>query len=314
MIYKTLLALIVVFLFLALQSNGKNKNETIFENNLDTIPNSKIKYKGDLSNNEKSYILTRDRMRRYFEKHKFKSWDDAIYKRQEDSVKELDRKLKYALTDVPLLKKMPKSYWEINNTNLYDEPLTSYDMLDGLRNWKTFDDSMPLFYTSNNLLYLYFKKDNITSLENLTPKKLEKIINATFCIDWTFTNFISYKLPSDSNTNAYAILGVGAQDYPFAPPNMLYIFISKDGYTYIKEKEIRKNPLKEIPACEKLKDSADAIERKYSSDMKLQDKYINRVVRKYCNCYLESLKYSKQYPRIQKLIDETYRDLQMRIE
>ena len=34
-----------------------------------------------------------------------------------------------------------------------------------------------------------------------------------------------------------------------------------------------------MPICEKLKDSATAIKGKYPVNMKLQDKYINRIVK-----------------------------------
>jgi hypothetical protein len=317
MIYKTLLAFIAISLLSAFHLKEKNQKGNLLEKNLDSIPIRKVdtaSTKKSLNKYESSFIVSRDRMRKYFKTPPLKGWDDAIDKRQNDSVYQLDKELKFVFKDVPLFKKLPKSYWEINNTNLNDEPLTSYDMLDGLVSSKAFDDSSLLFVTSNNLFYRYFKKDNITSLESLSPQKIEKIINATFYNDAVFTNFISNKLPSDSTTNAYAILGVGAQDYPFAAPNMLYILISKDGYTYIKEKDLRKNPLKEIPICEKLKDSASVLEGKYLRDTKLQEKYINRIVRQYCNCYLINLKYTKQYPKIQKLITDTYSDLQNRIK
>ncbi len=317
MIYKTLVAFTTISILSTLHLNAKNLKENHVLKNIDSIPTRKIdtaSTKRTLSKYESSFIVSRDRMRKYFKTPPMKGWDDAFDKRQKDSVNYLDRELKFAFKGVPIFKKMHKNYWAINNTNLNDEPLTSYDMLDGLVNWKDFDDSMPLFFTSNNLFYSYFKKDNITSLENLSPQKLEKIINATFCLDWNFTNFISYKLPSDPTTNAYAILGVGAQDYPFGPPDLLYILISKDSYTYIKEIFIRKNPIKKIPVCEKLKDSATVIEGKYPGNMKLQDKYINKIVRQYCNCYLVNLKHTKQYPRIQKMIDDAYIDLQNRIK
>ena len=315
MIYKTLIAFIAISFLSTFHLNEKNQNGNLVEKNLDSIPIRKVdtaSTKKSLNKYESSFIVSRDRMRKYFKTHPFKSWKDATYNRQIDSLKELKRELEFTFRDVPIYKKIPKIDWQISSETLFESEI-GYDMLDGLINWKAFEDSMPIFFTSNNLLYRYFKKDNITSMENLPSQKLEKIINASYCSDWTFTNFISYKLPSDSTTNAYAILGVGAQDYPFAPPDMLYILISKDGYTYIKEKDLRKNPLKEIPVCEKLKDSATVLEGKYLRDTKLQEKYINRIVRQYCNCYLVNLKYTKQYPKIQKLITDTYSDLQKRI-
>ena len=312
MIHKTLFTITIIILLLVYQAIGNNKIESSTEKKIDTIPTSKIKDKVKMVNDEKSYILTRDRMRKYFNIKKPINWDDDIYKRQKDSIKVLESKLKYLLGIAPIFKKTAKNNWQIS-IQLLDEPESNYDLLDGLINWKSFNDSLPHFYTSNNLLYKYFKKENIVSTKNLTPQKLERIINAVFCNDWNFTNFISYKLSSDSNTNAYAIIGVGAQDYPFAPPNLIYVLVSKDGYTYIKEKELRKNPLKAIPDCEKFKDSSSVIERKYS-DIKIQEKQMERVIKKYCDCYMEKLKFTNQYPRIQKMIDEMYSDLQNRIK
>ena len=312
MIHKTLFTITIIILFLAYQAIGNNKIESSTEKKIDTIPTSKIKEKVNMVNDEKSYILTRDRMRKYFNIKKPINWDDDIYNRQKDSIKVLESKLKYLLGIAPIFKKTAKNNWQIS-IQLLDEPESNYDLLDGLINWKSFNDSLPLFYTSNNLLYKYFKKENIVSTKNLTPQKLERIINAVFCNDWNFTNFISYKLPSDSNTNAYAIIGVGAQDYPFAPPNLIYVLVSKDGYTYIKEKGLRKNPLKPIPDCEKFKDSSSVIESKYR-DMKIQEKQMERVIKKYCHCYMEKLRFTNQYPHLQKMIDEMYSDLQNRIK
>lgn len=309
--YKLFILLTITFLYSSFQLKG---------NGLDTIPMKKaisldkIKDVQTLNKNEHLYIVTRDRMRMYFQKHKFKSWDDAIYKRQKDSLKELDRVLKHVFNDVPLYKKMPDNFWGINAETLYDEPLTSYDMLDGLYRWKSFEDSLPLFFTTDNLFYHYFKKDGISSFANLSSHQLEKIIYQTFFNDAVFTNFISYKLPSAASCNAYAILGLGAQDYPFAPPNLLYILISKGGNTYIRWKEIKNNLISPIPICEKLKDSATIVEKKYISDSKLQDKHVNQIVKMYCNCYSENIKLTKQYSKLQKMIDETYSDLLNRIK
>jgi len=303
MIGKTLLSLLLISVLSTILSKGKMQQEHILENNSDTIPtkkldtNNKAKSVINLSIYEKSYIIARNRIRK-----------NSKILNVQDSLKELGNQLMNILKFTPLAKKTNKNHWQINI-----EKEMGYDKLDGMINWNSFGDTMPLFFTTNNLLYQYFKKENITSMNHLTPEKLEKIINDAMCSDWVFTNFLSYKLPSDTTTNAYAILGIGAQDYPFAPPNDLYILISKNGYTYIIEKEIRKNFLNTFPICDKLMDSAIIILSKNSNNIKLEEKQVNRIVKMYSNCYIENLKQSKQYPRIQKVIDDTYSNLQNKI-
>jgi hypothetical protein len=243
---------------------------------------------------------------------------DPIIKREEDSVKELGRVLKQVFKDIPLYKKMPENFWKTNSYPFLDKDKIDYDLLDGFVNWNSFEDSLDLFFTTDNLIYHYFKKDGIVSLNSLTTLQLENIIQQTFYIDSKFTNFYSYKLPSEPSLNAYLIIGLSAQDYPFAPPDEMYILINKDGVTYIKsifrEREEKKYLIPAIPICERLKDSAYKFQSDMHSTIEEEDKKINPIVKMYCNCYSENLKHTPQYPALEKLIEDSYLKLQNMIK
>jgi len=264
-----------------------------------------------LIGDEKSYIKTRDRMIHFFKIHPAKRFDDKIYKQQEDSLKLLERSLKFIFKSSPLSIQLSNDSWKINLETLYDE--LGFGMLDGLNNFKTINDTTNIFYTSNILFYNYFKKDTINSTDNLTSKQLEKIINAAFYSDAYFTKFITYKLPSTTNIHVYAIIGTGTNDIPLSPPNELAIIVFTDKYLYIINKYLHSNQITGIPECEKICTNFYNNEGQ-NKNMKEWDKQLDKATEKYCNCYLEKLKYSGQYPRVQKMIDGMYEELKREIQ
>lgn len=259
---------------------------------------------------EIEYINVRNSYVEYFNSIEYSSITDKIYKQEEDSLNDLKNKLKDILKGSYIIDITKQG--EINLETLFEG--LGFGMLDGLTIKK---DSLKIFCTTEELLNNYFIESQSFKLDNLTAENTEYILNSIFYSGARISNFNFYRFPTNSNFQAYGMLGTVAQDIGPILPNNLYIILISDNFVYSIEKELNK-PIDEIAECKNFWDSINLEanrhlkiylssepqdEKELDKFMHLQDSAWNR----YCQCYQIEINETEQFQSIQK---ETERIIQ----
>jgi len=228
---------------------------------------------------------------------------DSLLRVDNEDLKELENRLR-----VILRKSHFSGQGKINLETLLG--FLGFGMLDGL----TFEkDSLRIFYTSKNIFLDYFRKENISQLDNLTPKNLEDIFQSAYSSDIHLSNYSSLKVQSKDNIQAFGMVGMYYQMIGPWPPEYLFVFVSNGNYIYMCEKHLKK-PIKEIDDCRsiynsKYQDAEKQLEVYHSSNLKDTTAFNNHLslweeaMVQYCNCYQKELKNDNQFVSIQKEID-----------
>lgn len=255
-------------------------------------------------NSEQEYLKTRNSYIKYFSS---KAWDDASFKQEKDSLKELEKKLREIMKDSPFNNKTEK----INLETLFEG--IGFGNLDGLIFNK---DSLTFFYTTKNLFMEYFRERRLNKYNALTSEEVENIFQSAFYSDAKLTNFTFIKIPSAENVQAYGMVGVVAQEISDIIPRVLLVFVSKGRFIYMVEKNIEIQ-ITQIPECKSVWDSSSLASQKKLETYRqsnLNDTLAFKKVidieqsgwDKYCDCYRKKLRNTAQFGTIQKQIDNLF--------
>ena len=295
--YAFLLMATILFASCSCISKRNQSNDTIIS---DTI-SSPMKSQSDLVSN---YISVRDKYIEHLQGiQKTTKNFDSLYKLDDNALLDLENKLKTILRE---------SQYSVKG-KIGLETLLGYMGFGGLDGLVFEQDSLRIYYTSNNLFFHYFKKNNITQLDNLNAADLENIFNSAFVIDAHISNLFSSKIPSTKDIQVYRMVGLVSQMTGPFPPDHLYVLVSKGNYIYMAEKHL-KQPINEIHACKFMYDSIyygfqtrqDITNSSSKQDTIMNKKHedlFEKAWSMYCDCYQKEFKNSDQYKEIQMQIE-----------
>jgi hypothetical protein len=273
---------------------------------------SNIKNPKSYRDKEIEYLKVRNKYIKYFENSPD---EDKSYKQNEDSLLVLDKMLKEILKDSQTEKFINKG--SINLETLLNEQ--GFGMLDGIILNKEYPNYFKTVVTSKGLFFEYFKSEPISSLDNLTSKKLSLIFNSIIS-EASTTIFYSEKIHSKKYNNVYGCIGTVSQDIgPFSPDH-IFVLIANEDYVFLIGKYTDK-PLKENIQCQAIYDSITLISKKHqetyrASNLKNKTAFNKHIEleetawKKYCECYHNNFKNDNIYNDVHKQLEKIVRDFE----
>jgi hypothetical protein len=261
------------------------------------------------TNQELEYLKTRNNYINYFKSivsntHSDDDWS-KLDRQMDTSFLVLEKMLREIMNDSNIDSISKNGI--INLRTLLEGDL-GFGNLDGLILDK---DSLQFFVTSKFLFKDYFKKENWSSTDNLTPQQFDNILTSALGGgDARTETLFAEKVSSANNSIVYYITGgFGQEDAPLMG-KYIFLFAQKEDYVYIIWKY---HPFAELQLCKSIYDKT------YSGAQKYFERYdasnLNDTAslhqafaiqadasEKYCECYQKNFLSDSQFEGFEKLM------------